>query len=122
MHDNAYTTEDLAAMLDRVQSHSSTDWKYLSALNGMVVRLAYTYPRLKSAQQNFSDACANARGASESSKKWGELKRCATELAIMVRTLGNITLTLCPKHTQHGPCRVPLTTTGECRGVVPHKR
>jgi len=122
MQDNSYTTEELAAMLDQVQTLSGSNVEYLPPLDHMARRLAYAYPQLEPAWRNFSAARTNTRGASDSSKQWRELKWYAAELAIMVRTLGNISLSLCPKRTQHGKCLVPLTPAGECRGVLPHKR
>lgn len=121
MQDNSYTTEEFAAMLDAVALLSKGKVEYLPLLDHMARRLAYTYPQLEPAWRNFSAARANAQGVTENSKQWRQLKRCAVELATMVRTLGNISLTLCSKRTQHGRCLVPLTPKGECRGVVPHK-
>lgn len=121
MLDNSYTTHELAAMLDRIQSMPSSRTEYFKHLDEMVMRLALPYPSLEPKCRDFSAAREAAWGVSEESEKWTAFTRAAEELTIMVRTLGNIPIKLCEKYTQHGMCRIPLTPTGECKGIVPHR-
>lgn len=75
-------------------------------------------PRLVAAQQAYHDACQHAcdnspvRTAPLALR--GHLVARAGALATVLRSFGAASLALCPAVDMYGPCRVPLTSRGEC--------
>lgn len=110
---------DLAVQLDRVQPMpiNGAMGGWFSQMDCEVRKLVPAYPQLSPAQAAFTDARVSiGYGDGPTKASWLTMKWAASELAVVLRSLGDIEIARCelPVRRSNSPCGYALLSDGTC--------